>query len=289
MFCGFSLGSILGGGLTAGLIARYGWRVIFFIGGLLPLLLLPVLWKLLPESLHFLSGQQKRQREIGALLHRMDPTFQLPADAAFLSAEGKASGVPVVRLFQDGRALGTVLLWLIFFCNLLDFYFLQSWLPTLFTDNGLSIERAALVASLVSVGGIVAGILSGPLMDRFGAYPVLAGLYFAGTALVAAIGFATPAMLAAVTFLAGFCVSGGQKSVNALAVMFYPAPMRSTGVGWALGIGRLGSILGPVLAGWLISNGWSARQLFELAAIPMFMAALLMLVLGRSANPLRIS
>jgi AAHS family 4-hydroxybenzoate transporter-like MFS transporter len=173
------------------------------------------------------------------------------------------------------------MLWGIFFMNLMVFYFLQNWLPTIFTDAGLTQQNAVLMSTLISVGGIVAGIISGPLMDRYNPYHVLAGLYVAGAVCVGLIGAAPVSLLALVTFFAGFCVSGGQKSVNALAVIFYPTRVRSTGVGWALGIGRFGSILGPVLAGWLLSWGWSRTSLMQLAGVPMLLAAAMIWLMGR--------
>ena len=282
MFCGFSLGSIISGVLSAVLISQFGWRSVFLVSGTLPLLLVPVLVMRLPESLHFLAIRSERPEEMRRLLGELAPDLDVPASASFRT-EAEAKGVPITQLFQSGRAIGTVLLWVIFFMNLLDFYFLQSWLPTILTDSGFSQEVAALATTLISVGGIVAGILSGTLMDRIGAYNVLAGLYVCGMFAVTLIGVSVsslPALLVA-TFGAGFCVSGAQKSVNALSVLFYPTAIRSTGVGWALGIGRTGSIIGPILAGWLIAAGWTTENLFRLAALPMLVAAVVVFTMGR--------
>ena len=248
MFCGFSLGSVLGGGLAASLIAEHGWRFIFLIGGIVPLALLPLLaWKL-PESEQLLTRER----------------------------------VPVARLFDGPHRVGTPLLWVVFFMNLFEFFFLQSWMPTMLTSSGLAQPQAILVTTLISVGGIVAGILSGPLMDRMGPYRVLAALYAGGAVFVALVG-SVPTSLAAVsvaTFAAGFCVSGAQKSVNALAVLFYPPRIRSTGVGWALGIGRGGGILGPLAGGWLLALGWPTPKIFQLAAVPMVIAAIVVFMMG---------
>jgi AAHS family 4-hydroxybenzoate transporter-like MFS transporter len=287
MFCGFSLGSILGGGLTAALISQFGWRPVFLVGGILPLLLAPLLIAKLPESLHFLVANGRKREQIALLLTRIDPSFAVPVDARFSTSEGGAGGVPVAQLFREGRATGTILLWIVFFMNLLDFFFLQNWLPTILTDSGLTAATAVLISTLVSVGGIACGVMSGPLMDRLGPYSVLTGLYLCGTILVALMGL-TPAALPALiatTFAAGFCVSGGQKSVNALAVIFYPAAMRSTGVGWALGIGRVGSIVGPLMGGWLMARGWSNVNIFELAALPMLCAAGVVFAMGLRYGP----
>ncbi len=199
------------------------------------------------------------------------------------------SGAPVAHLFSEGRATGTILLWIVFFMNLWEFYFLQNWLPTTYTSWGISTETAAWITTLISVGGIAAGVLTGPLMDRLGPYRVLGALYAFGTLSVAAIGMASaslPALIAA-TFCAGFSVSGGQKTVNAAAVLFYPAAVRSTGVGWALGIGRAGGIAGPFVGGWLLAQGWS-NAIFRVAAISMLCATVVILMMGsRREAPVR--
>lgn len=281
MFCGFSLGGILGGLVAASLLGEVGWRVVFLVGGLLPLLLLPVLVLKLPESLYFQVLNKPDTAEVMSVLRKIDPRFAPGDDVAVVASEQAGKGVPVSQLFQQGRGEGTFMLWLVFFMNLMVFYFLQNWLPIIFTDAGLPLETAVLTSTLISVGGIVAGIISGPLMDRFNAYKVLAALYLAGTVCVTLIGLSSPAALALVTFGAGFCVSGAQKSVNALAVIYYPTAMRSTGVGWALGIGRFGSILGPVVAGWLLALGWSPANLFQLAALPLLLAAATIYLMGQ--------
>ena len=278
MFCGFSLGSIIGGVLAAALIGEFGWRAVFLVGAVLPLLLLPLLLWGLPESLQFLLARRQDSDRVHATLVSINPHHDTSIALALTPAPQQ---MPVTALLADGRAAGTLLLWIVFFCNLMVFYFLQNWLPTLFTDAGLDQQDAVLMSTLISWGGIVAGLLSGPLMDRYNPCLVLAGLYAVGTLFVAAMGQAATATLALATFCAGFCVSGAQKSVNALAVLFYPVSMRSTGVGWALGIGRFGSILGPVVGGWLLALGWSYASLMQLAAAPMLVAAVAIYFVGR--------
>ena len=280
VICGFAFGSILGGGLTATLVARYGWRLVFTIGGVLPLLLTPLLLLALPESLAFLALKQPDSPALRKLVRSIDPSFEISPGTQFRSSE-RLIGVPVAHLFLDGRGLGTALLWVAFFMNLTDFYFLQSWLPTIFTSSGFSLETAALVATLISVGGIAAGLLAGPLMDRHGPYSILTGLYLLGTVCVFSVGVMSslPGLIIT-TFCAGFCVSGGQKVVNTLAVEFYPTAMRSTGVGWALGIGRIGSIAGPAAGGWMLTQNWPNSRIFDLAAVPMLAGAAVIFWMG---------
>ena len=186
-------------------------------------------------------------------------------------------------LFQSGRTVGTLLLWVVFVLNLAEFYALQSWLPPILTNLNYSIGSVALTTSLTTIGGIVAAFVVGPAMDRLSPYGSLAILYLAGVVFVGLTGWAlsrSPWMLMTASFFAGFCVSGGQKSVIALTAIFYPAPIRSTGVGWALGIGRIGGIAGPLLIGALL--GWQVQpaSVFYAATLPMLASALIIVLLG---------
>jgi AAHS family 4-hydroxybenzoate transporter-like MFS transporter len=200
-------------------------------------------------------------------------------------------GVPVTHLFKDGRLVGTILMWALFFINLLDLYFIQNWLPTIFVDGGMVQKTAILMTTLAMVGGVFAAIVTGPLMDRLGPYVILTALFAGGAVAVASIGQAPTGALAALgvtTFFAGFFVAGAQKSANALAVVFYPTAIRSSGVGWALGIGRVGAIAGPMAAGWFLQQGWSRGNLFLAAAAPLVIAAVAAFVMeqiyGRRAK-----
>jgi AAHS family 4-hydroxybenzoate transporter-like MFS transporter len=215
-------------------------------------------------------------------LRRVDPALPEAAPRSFTTEE-KEVGSAVGSLFTSGRTLGTVVLWIIFFLNLAEFYALQSWLPTILTNLHYPLTSVALATTLTTVGGIVIAIVIGPAMDRLGPYRSLAVLYFCGVFFVALMGVALSQpewVLMMATFFAGCCVSGGQKSVIALSAVFYPAPIRSTGVGWALGIGRVGGIGGPLLIGLLLSWHLSPGSLFYAASIPMLLAGLLVALLG---------
>jgi AAHS family 4-hydroxybenzoate transporter-like MFS transporter len=180
--------------------------------------------------------------------------------------------------------LGTVLLWLVFAINLGEFYALQSWLPSIMTGLNYPMSTVVMATTLTTVGGIAAAFITGPSMDRLGAYKTLGILYLVGFVCVALTGLAFKSplwMLLTANFLAGCCISGGQKSLIALAAVFYPAPIRSTGVGWALGIGRIGGITGPIVVGAALGMGWSPSAVFYAMAVPMLIAGLLVLFLGR--------
>jgi AAHS family 4-hydroxybenzoate transporter-like MFS transporter len=282
MFSGFPLGATLGGLLAAWLITRYGWPSVFIVGGILPLVLAAALAATLPESFRHLVLKGRPAAEVAAVLQRIDPGAQFADDAHFVVREEQQGGITLIHLFREGRALGTVLLWIIFYCSLLDIFFLSSWLPTVLHDAGLSLSASVVETALFQGGGVVAGVTLGLFIDRIGFLKVLVPVYIGAGLAIASIGYAGTALdlIMLASFLSGACVIGGQNSSNVLAAVFYPTYIRSTGVGWALGIGRIGSIVGPVLGGMMLDAHWDRQSLFIAAAIPAFVAAASALILG---------
>jgi MFS transporter, AAHS family, 4-hydroxybenzoate transporter len=282
IYCGFSLGFVAAGGLAASLIPSFGWRSMLWAGAITPLTLAAFVYFFLPESLDFLVRTKARPQGIWQIIRKLDRGLSSEVPHRF-TTELEAKRSAVGSLFQSGRTLGTLILWLVFGLNLAEFYALQSWLPTILTAQGFSPNAVALATSMTTIGGILAAFAIGPAMDKLGAYRSVAVVYLAGVVFVALMGPAISApswVLMIAAFCAGFCISGGQKSVIALAAIFYPAPIRSTGVGWALGIGRLGGIGGPLLIGVLLAYQLSASSLFYAAAVPMLLAGVLVVLLG---------
>jgi len=284
MFCGFSIGAALGGFLAADLIPRFGWRSVFLVGGIAPLLMLPILAWRLPESVRFLATKGHAPEQVRQLLRRISPNTAFAADARFVVHETHLVGLPVVHLFREGRTVATLLLWVVFFMSLLDIYFLANWLPTVLNDLGASVSAAVVIGSMLQVGGVVGTFALGSVIDRF-SFRALALVYFAAVFAVGAIGqLGHSAVLVSIAiFAAGFCVVGGQIAANALAAGFYPTSVRATGVGWALGIGRVGSIIGPLVGGVLLAQKWSAAAVFMAAAVAALCAGLAALALSRLA------
>jgi AAHS family 4-hydroxybenzoate transporter-like MFS transporter len=282
LYCGFSLGFVAAGGVAAWIIPLHGWRSLLWIGAIAPLTLAVFVFIFLPESIDFLVRTKAEPESIWRVVRSVDRALPNQGPRVFTTpVEEKRSAVG--SLFQSDRTLGTLVLWLVFGLNLAEFYALQSWLPTILTNLGHSFNTVALATSLMEIGGIVAAFVIGPAMDRLGPYGSLATVYFAGVVFVALLGLAISApswVLLIAAFCAGFCISGGQKSVIALAAIFYPTPIRSTGVGWALGIGRVGGIGGPLLIGALLTYQLSAASLFYAAAGPMLLAGILVMLLG---------
>lgn len=284
IYCGFSLGFVVAGLVAGWLIPTYGWRSMFVVGAIAPLLLVPILVKGLPESLVFMIQRGMDPRRIHSLFRRIDSRLPEDETPCFgLQAGPTERGAALTALFAPDRLLGTLLLWLVFAINLGEFYALQSWLPTILTGLHHPMSMVVTITTLTTVGGIAAAFVTGPCMDRLGAFATLAVVYIAGCVCVAATGLAFQAPVAVLmtaNFLAGCCISGGQKSLIALAAIFYPAPMRSTGVGWALGVGRIGGILGPILLGGALALNWPLPTVFFAMAAPLLLGGLVILFLG---------
>ena len=285
MICGFSVGAALGGFLAAALIPHFGWRSVFVVGGVVPLLLAPILVLRLPESVRFLVLTGREPGRVAELLGLIAPQSGFTAATRFVVNEPALPGVPVLHLFGNGRTLATLLLWVVFFMSLLDIYFLANWLPTVLNDLGASVSAAAVIGSMLQIGGIVGTFALGSIIDRF-SFRALALVYFIAVFAVGAIGQLghSAVLVTLAIFVAGFCVVGGQIAANALAAAFYPTAVRATGVGWALGIGRVGSIIGPLVGGILLSLKWSAAEVFVTAAGAALCAALASLALSRLAG-----
>ncbi len=285
MFCGFSIGAAIGGFLAADLIPRFGWRSVFIVGGIAPLLMLPVLILRLPESVRFLATAGHDPRAVAELLKRISPHTVFAPDARFVVPEVPLAGIPVVHLFREGRTAVTLLLWVVFFMSLLDLYFLANWLPTVLNDLGASVSAAVAIGSMLQVGGVVGTFALGSVIDRF-SFRALALVYFGAVFAVGAIGQLghSAVLVSLAIFAAGFCVVGGQIAANALTAGFYPTSVRASGVGWALGIGRIGSIVGPLVGGALLAAKWSTAAVFMTAAAAALIAALAALVLSRLAG-----
>jgi AAHS family 4-hydroxybenzoate transporter-like MFS transporter len=284
---GFTAGAAAGGFISAWLIPAFGWRAVFYFGGAVPLLIAALMLFQLPESLQFMVLKGKAREKIIKWLRRVDPAVEVNSVTEFVVPEEKKEGVLFVHLFRNGRAAATILLWIVNFMNLINLFFLSSWLPTVVRSAGYPTRVAVLVGTTLQVGGTIGTFGLAWLIERRGFIPVLGGSFLLACLAVAFIGqpALTLTMLFIVVFVAGWCVVGGQPGVNALAATYYPTYLRSTGIGWGLGIGRIGAIVGPVVAGQLIGLKWSSQQLFYAAAVPALISALVMFSLRWVIKP----
>ncbi|WP_017346582.1 MFS transporter [Pantoea sp. A4] len=274
MFSGFNIGSGLGGFIAAALLNHYNWQAVLIFGGTIPLILLPVLFWLLPESVLNLVVRKAPRERIAALLNRMGGHFQ-PDDAFILnSPEVKRRGT-IGELFRHGFARGTVILWLTYFMGLFVIYLLNGWLPTIMRSGGISLEQAAIIAGLFQLGGPVGGIIVGALMDKMRPRYVMAVVYFIGCLCLimqGVFGF-SGTTLGVLIFFTGMCINGAQNGLQVYAPAFYPTEIRATGVSWMHGIGRIGAILSSSMGGILMGAFPAEGAIFFVLALPALLAA----------------
>lgn len=277
--CGFSIGGALGGFIATLVIKSYGWQAVFLIGGLAPILLAPLLYFFLPESLpQVVIGKASAlaMASVGKLNPRWSP-------GAAPAAGDLTRHVPVVGLFQDGNAVPTVLIWVLYFMNLMVLYTLSNWLPTIITGAGMPASTANFATSFYQLAGVPGALLFSYLCDRVGTRLILPVVFLGASVFCFAIGAAgqNPSLVVGAASMAGLFVVGGQAGANAFVGNFYPSHVRATGIGWALGIGRLGTILGSYVVGLLITAGAEAHTLFEICAVPGLFAAFAIWLVAR--------
>jgi len=283
MFCGFPIGATIVGFAAVPILPAFGWRGVFVLAGVMPLLLVPVLALLLPESIRHLVIHGKESERVSQLLARVNSQLVFPADTNFVITEERAPGLPVLHLFRHGRALSTIFVWIAFFVSLLDIYLLSSWLPTVFHNAGITLSLSVAATAVFQGGGVVASLILGIFIDRFGAFRTVSLIYLMGSVAVALLGYSHSIFLIMlVAFFAGAGIVGGQTGTNVLAASLYPTYIRSTGVGWGLGIGRIGSIVGPIFGGLMLSMHFPLTTIFMAAAISAFVGAAAIFLMGQS-------
>lgn len=257
MYCGVPLGAGLAAVIgIAGFSA--GWQVVFYVGGVVPLLIVPLLGRYLPESAAFEQRQQQPVEDTVGLWH---------------------------GLFGNGAGSSTLLLWLSYFFTLMVVYILINWLPSLLIGQGFTGSQASWVMLALQMGAAVGTLLLGALMDRLPAWAMAALIYVGILASLAALGLVTEfeGMLLA-GFVAGLFATGGQGVLYALAPLFYPTHVRATGVGTAVAVGRLGAMSGPLVAGQMLALGTGTAGVMLASAPGIVLAAGAMFCLSLRRN-----
>ena len=281
MFCGFPIGATIVGFAAVPILPLYGWRGVFILAGVMPLLLVPFLALLLPESIRHLVIHGRENAQVKRLLARVNPQLVFGDNTNFVINEERAPGLPVLHLFRHGRALSTILIWIAFFVSLLDIYLLSSWLPTVFHNAGITLSLSVAATAVFQGGGVVASLLLGLFIDRFGAFKTVSFIYLLGAVFVALLGYShSIGFIMAAAFFAGAGIVGGQTGTNVLSASLYPTYIRSTGVGWGLGIGRIGSIAGPIFGGLMLSRHFPLTTIFMAASISAFVGGAAIFLMG---------
>ena len=269
LLAGYPLGATLGGLLAALIIPDYGWQGIFIAGGLMTLAMLPLVILCIPESLQFLLRRRpeaalQRVNQVLSRL-RMAAVSQLP------EPERAPEPASVSSLLVPTRRTATLKLWSSFFLCFGTLYFLLSWIPKLLVDSGLPMAQAIYAGIAFNIGGAIGNILIAWASMRLGLQRSI--LYFHITAALGMVLFAllpmATAWLLLLTLLIGMFQQGGFVGFYMAAARLYPAEIRTTGVGWGIGLGRFGAVIAPYLAGLLIAAGWDKSMLFLIFAVPL--------------------
>lgn len=273
--CGISIGSAVGGLVAGSLMKQHGWPIVFQVGGSLALALSLLSAFLLPESVRFRALRGASGPAMTARMRRVCPGLSFDDQTKFVIAEEKGAGLTVRHLFSDGRRAATLLLWVIYFCCLLEIYVFASWLPTVLNRSGVTLQASVYATSALQIAGTVAALLLGTVLERFNPGRVLVLLYLFGAVSIFTIGqvLGNPVLLIVATSCAGFGIVGGAAGAHAIASRVYPTFMRSTGMGWSLGIGRIGSVIGPLIGGALLARNWPGPDLLLVGALPAVVAA----------------
>jgi AAHS family 4-hydroxybenzoate transporter-like MFS transporter len=275
----FPLGISAGGFLNSFILTKYGWEAMFWFGGIAPLVIGAVLLLWLPESLRFLMARGQNAATIAGIVRRISP--DVPVGARFVSDEERIEGVAIRNLFTDGRAALTLLLWVPFFLAFAVLALTVVWSPILLNENGIPPAQASIALGIHGLGALVGMSLAGRLIERFGAGAVLVPALVLGAIATSATGYsATSLSTMSVTLaLIGLLVGCGASGSIALAALSYPTAIRSTGIGWAMGVGRFGQVLAPLLAGAAVAAGWSNATLFVVVGLAPVLAAIAILAL----------
>lgn len=281
MFIAHGLGASAAGLFGPTFVKLHSWHLAFWVGGTLLLAFVPFLWLRLPESCRFLLVKNPQDPRIGETLKRVDPSFTYAAGTTFTTTEVKSEGLPLAGLFKDGRAPMTLLLWVSMGAALCAVATLSAWKPTfLHVLGGVETATATRMSAVSAFGAMAGPVLLTWMMKRLG-MPISLML-----ALMA--GFVAMTMLALVAqfhwlgwvlgFSFGLLVIGAQAGLNSLVASSYPTSMRSTGIGWAGGIGRITSMIGPGLGGAMLAAGWGAWEIYTVIASPLLIAAAAMFI-----------
>jgi len=281
IFLGMPIGGITGGLVASEIIPVYGWPSLFYVGGIMPLLLVPVLFFFLPESPRFLVEHDNDNDELLCeIAQKIERRYEVKSNSVF-HHHPVEKHFPVKALFMEGRQIDTLLIWAVFFFNLMVAYFLYSWVPTLLVEAGYQLSDATKTVVILNIGGAIAPFILAKFITYWGSKRVLTTCFIlAGISMMAVGQFGSSLnMVMILSFFAGFFVVGGQVSLNALSSYMYPTHIRSTGVGWALGIGRMGSIVGPLLAGALVSASFGLNVNFIVFGVLCFITAMATLLI----------
>ncbi|WP_257985763.1 MFS transporter [Bacillus sp. M6-12] len=278
MYCGYSLGGILASLIGMYLIPVTDWRVIYFIG-VIPLLTLPFFLKFFPESMSFYVSK-KQTKQLVSILNRINPVgqYQETETYQYTSDQKAFNGSPVKKMFENKRAASTFAFWIAVFSCLLMVYGLNTWLPKIMQQAGYGLTSSLSFNLVLCVGQVVGSLIGGYLAEKIGHKRILVSLYVLGALCFISLSLTSNLFLLYILIMiGGACTVGTQNLANPYISEYYPPEARSTGVGWALGFGRIGAILAPTVVALILAAGIAPQNAFIAFAVPSILGALAIL------------
>lgn len=281
---GLPAGAMLGGLLAARMMPVIGWEGVFIVGGAVPLVLLLLLAIVLPESLYYLANSRKPDsaRKLLGVLRRIVNTV-LPDDATFRVPE-TAERANVSALFGNGNARTTVSIWAIYMTNWIAWFMFLSWLPTVLKATGLPATEAPMGTVVVNAVFIICAIPLSILLPKINTRRLLMVLFAFGIAIAVGLAYSGTSW-GLVFFLAGAAglgIGGQQIVLNYLVVGSYPTTLRATATGWAIGMGRVGAIIGSAIGGWFLA--WGGPSGFYLCLVVPLIISLFAVITLRASQ-----
>lgn len=288
IMAGFSIGGVIAATLSMVIIPYFGWQSVFFFGAM-PLLLLPFLARSLPDTVGS-HMKKKEYKQVKELLVKVNPLYSPKKSEKFVMNGTEMSSSPVKSLFTERRASSTVMFWIAYFMSLLMIYGLNTWLPKLMNEAGFPLGSSLSFLLALNVGATVGAIMMGWLADLWGVKRALIMFYIVAAITIMSLGLTSNMLLLYVLVaIAGATTIGSQNLANSYVSQYYPTSIRSTGLGWALGIGRIGGIVGPLLGGILLASTLSLQSNFLVFAIPGVIAALAVFLIDRQPRKSTVS
>ncbi|WP_412724348.1 MFS transporter [Alteromonas sp. D210916BOD_24] len=276
---GYASGATIVGPVANIIINHAGWEMVFVYGGVFTLLMTVMIYMYLPESVEFIASQagdeEEKRYKINSILNKMRcPILPSQADIRVETLEK----ISVTSLFTSVLKRQTVGVWVIYFMGFMSLYFLMSWIPTLFVNNGYAREEGIAALTLYNLGAVAGIVVIGLISTKVKLAKPISFFFMGSAAFLLYVAYMQPPSILALNtliFIIGFLLQGAFTAMYAMAAQVYPARIRATGIGWAAGLGRVGAILSPILAGYLVAAAWGMYALFALFALPLIISGLI--------------
>lgn len=280
LYSGFAIGSALAGLIAGRLMPAFGWGAVLWVGGAVPLALSQAMWRWLPESPRFITLRDPHDPRLPGLLARLTGDWALPGARFTLRGE-YLRRQPIRDLFADGRALSTLMIWLVLTMDVTTIGALVFWIPTLLHTAGQSAAQGINFSVVLLLGGIVGAFLIGWCMDRFGTYRILIPAHLCATLFIVTFALLVKSSPVVVAFLIGLTLNGGTSGTQGLLARLYPTALRTTGVGWASAVSRLIGIAQPLLLGVMLAARWTPTTTLLACSAPAVISMLALTVLSK--------